>query len=335
MAVYYDKEEKYLDGESMKDSKQPLISVIVPVFNVACFLEECISSIINQTICDLQIILIDDGSTDSSGSICDQFAERDKRILVIHQTNAGVSAARNVGIREAKGKYISFIDADDMLPKDAYKVLLDKTLDCPALAMGRMQKISENGVLLEQSREFYTEEIGSSIFLKDLLEERKFTYLGFLWDKLFLHDVIEKNGLLFNQEIKLNEDRLFILQYMFYVKKVFLVNNIVYYYRQRSNGIISITRRNSTVTDSEMTVIQSFKEMQKVCRDYSKELYFICGKKAFESALDLLNRVSKKDTEKRKILKKFLRENSHICLENPQYRVFDRLKIIGHTILGK
>ena len=66
MAVYYDKEEKYLDGESMKDSKQPLISVIVPVFNVACFLEECISSIINQTICDLQIILRDDGSTDSS-----------------------------------------------------------------------------------------------------------------------------------------------------------------------------------------------------------------------------------------------------------------------------
>lgn len=335
MAIYYDKEEKYLDGESMKNSKQPLISVIVPVFNVAHFLEECISSIRNQTICDLQIILIDDGSTDSSGSICDQFAERDKRILVIHQTNAGVSAARNAGIRKAKGKYISFIDADDKLPKDAYKALLDKTLDYPALVMGRMQRISENGLLLEQSREFYTEEIKSSYFLKDLLEESKFTYLGFLWDKLFLHEVIEKNGLLFNEEIKLNEDRLFILQYMFYVKKVFLVNNVVYYYRQRSNGIISTTRRNNTVTDSEMTVVQSFIELQKACRDYSKDLYFICGKKAFESALDLLNRVSKKDSEKRKILKKFLIDNSCICLANPKYGVFDKLKIIGHTILKK
>lgn len=319
----------------MGDSKQPLISVIVPVFNVARFLEECISSIINQTIYDLQIILIDDGSTDGSGSICDRFAERDKRILVIHQTNAGVSNARNAGIRVAKGKYISFIDADDMLPKDAYKILLDKPLDYPALTMGRMQRISEDGALLEQSLEFYTGEIESSIFLKDLLEEREFTYLGFLWDKLFLHDVIEKNGLLFNQEIKLNEDRLFILQYMFYVKKVFLINNVVYYYRQRSNGIITMTRKNSTVTDSEMTVVQSFKAMQKVCKDHSEELYFICGKKAFESALDLLNRVSKKDTEKRKILKKFLLENSCICLVNPQYRVFDRLKIIGHTILKK
>lgn len=335
MAVYYGKEEKYLDGESMKDSKQPLISVIVPVFNVACYLEECISSIINQTICDLQIILIDDGSTDSSGSICDQFAERDKRILVIHQTNAGVSAARNAGIREAKGKYISFIDADDMLPKEAYKVLLDKLLDYPALIMGRMQRVSESGTLLDKSRKFHIEEVEPSVFLKDLLEEKKFTYLGYLCDKLFLHDLIENNNLLFDQALRLNEDRMFILQYMIYAKKVFFVNNVVYYYRQRSNSIITTTRRNSTVTDSEMTVVQSFRKMQKVCRDYSEELYFICGKKAFECALDLLNRVSKKDTEKRKILKRFLQENSRICLANPQYGVFDKLKIIGHTILKK
>lgn len=319
----------------MRKINGPLISVIVPVFNVASFLEECISSIINQTIYDLQIILIDDGSTDNSGSICDQFAKYDKRILVIHQPNAGVSAARNAGIRVATGKYISFIDADDMLPKDAYRVLLDKQLDYPALIMGRVQQISENGALLEQSSEFYNGEIKPRVFLKDLLEEKQFTYLGFLWDKLFLYDVIEKNGLLFNQELKLNEDRLFILQYVLYMKKVFLINNLVYYYRQRSTGIITTTRSNNTVTDSEMTVVQSFREMQKVCRNYSKELYFICGRKAFESALDLLNRVSKKDTEKHKILQKFLRENGCICLANPQYGILDRLKIIGHTILEK
>lgn len=89
------------------------------------------------------------------------------------------------------------------------------------------------------------------------------------------------------------------------------------------------------MTNSEMTVLKSFQEMQKICRDYSDELYFICSRKAFESALDLLNRVSKDDREKQKVLKSFLRNNSRICLTNPQYNAFDRIKIITHTVLKR
>ena len=93
--------------------EQALISVIVPVYNVEKYLPECVESIISQTYGNLEIILVDDGSTDRSGKICDEFAEKDSRIVVIHQKNSGVSAARNRGLDVCKGDYISFVDSDD------------------------------------------------------------------------------------------------------------------------------------------------------------------------------------------------------------------------------
>ena len=106
-----------------------LISVIVPVYNVKPYIKECISSILYQTHNELQVILIDDGSTDGSGEICDQFAKQDARIEVIHQKNAGVSAARNAGLQRAIGKFVIFTDSDDKLQriKIYWKVGQEKT----------------------------------------------------------------------------------------------------------------------------------------------------------------------------------------------------------------
>lgn len=108
-----------------KASKEPLISVIIPVYNVEEYLDRCLESVVNQTYKNIEIILIDDGSTDSSGKMCDEWAQKDKRIKVIHQKNMGISAVRNRGIREAKGELISFIDSDD----EAYSDYLE-TMYC-------------------------------------------------------------------------------------------------------------------------------------------------------------------------------------------------------------
>lgn len=102
---------------------QPLISVIVPVYNVEKYLEECINSIINQTYKNLEIILIDDGSTDKSGEICDEFATQDNRIVVIHKENGGLSSARNAGLDIMQGEYLSFIDSDDMVDENLIQTL--------------------------------------------------------------------------------------------------------------------------------------------------------------------------------------------------------------------
>ena len=102
-----------------------LISIVVPVYNVSQYLERCIQSVIYQTYENLDIILIDDGSTDNSGLICDKYAKIDKRIRVLHQQNSGLSAARNAGIEIAKGKYITFIDSDDYVDSDYVSFLYD------------------------------------------------------------------------------------------------------------------------------------------------------------------------------------------------------------------
>lgn len=104
---------------------QPLLSVIIPVYNVEKYLKRCVDSIINQTYENLEIILVDDGSPDKSGGICDEYAKTDKRIKVIHQENAGLSGARNSGISAAKGDFITFVDSDDWIDKDMYRQMLE------------------------------------------------------------------------------------------------------------------------------------------------------------------------------------------------------------------
>ena len=97
---------------------EELISVVVPVYNVEKYIDKCINSIINQTYKNLEIILVDDGSPDNCGNICDEYAKKDNRIIVIHKENGGVSSARNIGIKNAKGKWITFVDSDDWIEND-------------------------------------------------------------------------------------------------------------------------------------------------------------------------------------------------------------------------
>ena len=106
-------------------SQAPLLSVIVPVYNVEKYLEKCVESILNQTYSNLEVILVNDGSKDTSGSICDALAQKDPRVLVIHQENGGLSSARNMGIEAATGEYITFVDSDDWIEPDGYEHLMD------------------------------------------------------------------------------------------------------------------------------------------------------------------------------------------------------------------
>ena len=106
------------------EKKIPKVTVIVPVYNIATYIEECINSILNQTFKELEIMIIDDGSIDGSSEICDKFAVNDKRVKVIHQENIGVVAARGVGVNAASGQYISFIDGDDWIESDMIESLL-------------------------------------------------------------------------------------------------------------------------------------------------------------------------------------------------------------------
>ena len=135
----------------------PTISVIVPVYNTASYLSRCIESLVNQTYSDLQIILIDDGSTDSSGNIADEWQTKDPRIEVYHQPNQGQSAARNAGLQHAKGEYIAFVDSDDYIDNNYFSTMLqaaDDTTDCVQTGYRRIDSFG-NTIRTYLPRHFY------------------------------------------------------------------------------------------------------------------------------------------------------------------------------------
>lgn len=310
------------------------ISVIVPIYNTEKYLDACITSIVNQSYSALQIILVDDGSPDGSGEICDAWAEKDSRIQVIHQKNAGVSAARNAGLDIAVGELISFVDSDDLLLPDTYAQLL-KNWNEKDLVMGGMELIQEDGTPIPNQQSFPPSEFSLNDFIKELFEEKQCCYLGYLCDKLMKNSIIQGNHIRFDSAIKLNEDRLFLLEYLLHCSSISFCHTLVYFYRQRSSGVIASTRRNQTVTDSEMSVIDSFHKMAAIGRSYSEELYYLIARKSFESALDLRNRVAQKDWGKIKKIRQFKRENAWICLNNPNTGIPEKMKIIGHCILER
>ena len=184
------------------------ISVIIPVYNCEKYLPACIESVCAQTYRNLQIILIDDGSRDKSGEICDTYARKDPRITVLHQENAGVSAARNAGLRIAEGELIAFADADDYLDADMYGFLLElmQTYDADIVHCGYRRVVSGNVELEQNSGELYLQNREEALFC---MVAGKVFHCG-LWNKLYRCQMIE--GLAFDEKLKINEDILFNFQ---------------------------------------------------------------------------------------------------------------------------
>lgn len=210
-----------------------MISVIVPVYNVEKYLKKCINSIINQSFKKIEIILINDGSTDKSGVICDKLAKQDLRIKVIHQENAGVSVARNVGIELAQGEYICFVDSDDYLPYNAIEVLYNQiTENNVDLCCGSWTKIT---AIKTKKNDNQT----SIIDLSDKEAINKYMRLEEVNGpvaKLYKRDIILDNNLRFAKGIKIGEDAIFNYQYINKCKQVMFVSDNVYYYNKLNSG---------------------------------------------------------------------------------------------------
>ncbi len=225
-----------------------LISIIVPVFNVEKYLNKCIDSIINQTYRDLDIILVDDGSIDQSGRICDDYAKIDDRITVVHKNNEGVSAARNVGINHAKGKWISFVDADDWVNLNMYEVLVEEARDYDLTFFANTEYYKDNSIIsyslptFESNKRDKMEEF--ILFLKKNCIHYEF--FGFTWNKLFRNDIIRNNNLLFLSGLSFREDEIFTLNYCHYIKSLKFIPLPLYNYRRQWSGL---TGRKKTSED--------------------------------------------------------------------------------------
>lgn len=206
--------------------KTPEISIIIPIYQVEKYLPRCLDSILAQTFADFELILVDDGSTDNSGVICDSYSEKDKRILVLHQQNAGVSAARNAGLDAAQGEYIGFVDADDWVDTEMFRILHEdaksKNTDivmCDAVTKTDGKPDAEDTLpMLDES----------CMIRKNDWSPALLAYMaGAVWRCLYKMELIK--DLRFPVGIKISEDRLFNLQAMGKTDKLYYDKRGLYY----------------------------------------------------------------------------------------------------------
>lgn len=228
----------------------PLISVVIPVYNVESYLEECLNSVVKQTYSNLQIILVDDGSTDNSGSICDRYASQDSRITVVHQKNQGAGAAKNTGLEEVAGEYLSIIDSDDYLDQNYYKIMLAAitetnadTVQCLFTSQFRDKSFNRNySFPSSHNRVLTTQE-----YLFEMLYDWKYAVF---WNKLF------KTKLLGNARFPVGrkiDDEFFTYKLICNSKKIININNVLYHYRMRDTSVMTSSANFDTGKDRLLT----------------------------------------------------------------------------------
>ena len=205
------------------------ISVVVPVYNSEKYLSECLESILNQTWRDIEVILINDGSTDRSGQICDMIARQDERVRVIHQSNHGVSYSRNIGLKNSSGDFVSFIDSDDTLELDMYELLVKciDEYDADIAHCGYKHILKDEIRLVHDTKCVYVQNKQEALecFVSGKL------FGGGLWSKLFRREIIE--DLSFREDLKINEDVLYNFEAFNRAKKTVFADYAKYNYIAR------------------------------------------------------------------------------------------------------
>jgi len=217
----------------------PLVSIIIPVYNAEATIRRCVDSVLNQGFKDFELLLVDDGSVDSSGQICEEYRKADSRVHVIHKENSGVSDTRNLALNMAKGRYIQFLDSDDWITPDATSLLV--------------RAIEENGCDMVIA-DFYRVagdrashkgdiEKGGVLSLEEfagfMMESPADFYYGVLWNKLFKREIIETYGLRMDKSISWCEDFMFNLEYIRHTKTIYVLRVPVYYYVKTKGSLAS------------------------------------------------------------------------------------------------
>ena len=219
-----------------------LVSIIVHVYNAERYLARCIESILNQSYKNIEVILINDGSTDKSGEICDYYSSKDKRVKVIHQKNSGPSVARNKGIDIAKGKYIQFVDSDDYIEYNMTELLVNEmknNVDLVLCGYRKIYKDSKGKLIIKNNNAYKKTNISKDEFLDIFGKIFKNYYISYIWNKLYVTDIIKKNNIYFDSKIGWGEDFIFNFSYLNYCNKFSIIDDLLYNYIQYNYNSIT------------------------------------------------------------------------------------------------
>ena len=261
-----------------------LVSVIVPVYNGEEYIEECICSLVSQTYRNLEIIVVNDGSVDGSIQKCERYRQKDSRIYICNQENRGVSAARNRGIKEARGKYISFVDADDYVESYFIENLI-KVMPQNGIAICGYKRYEGNQIVAEYklADEVTIELIYRNIFAKNIIA------CG-CWNKLFSADVIRNNSLCFDEKLHIGEDMVFLAEYLKYVQGRFAyIPTTSYVYRRNAQSIMQTAYHEKRFDLKKYTCIDAVDRLTELSKETEEEYIVDCfSYRAVRSSLWLL-----------------------------------------------
>ncbi|MDY4077588.1 MAG: glycosyltransferase family 2 protein [Clostridium sp.] len=304
-----------------------LISIVVPVYNVEKYLKKCIDSIINQTYKNLEIILVNDGSTDNSGKICDEYVLKDNRIKVIHKKNEGLSSARNLGIDISNGEYIIFVDSDDWIKKDMIKKLYEiiQKDNSDISICNYFLSYNEEDQIQKEKIEFC--QFNNIEALKKLYDENFNIIMTISCCKLFKKNLF--SDIKFPKG-KIHEDEFTTYKLLYKSKKVSYTSEKMYYYRQREDSIThrKFDRQNLDAVEAFEERISFFKNIVKNKFLYCKSvesLYFFCMKSYF---------LYEKESNSDKKVLKFLRKKAKNILKGKSKLLWDfKLRIIYSSFI--
>jgi glycosyltransferase involved in cell wall biosynthesis len=262
-------------------SSRPLVSVIVPIYNIENFIDECVKSITHQSYTNLEIILVDDGSTDSSGKIADKYSAKDKRIRVFHKHNGGLSDARNYGLLKAQGSLISFVDGDDFVTSDFIeRLVVTLENDSSDIACCSYYKYFNQNKIMTSSKgngkhhETYTniDAIYSSFGFHSPVKV-------LAWNKIYKKSIFDDNSIRFPKD-KINEDNLTIYKLLFFANKISFIDDRLVYYRQRSGSIMhrkidkkDIERRFDIISETKYWLEEHGIDSNNIIRRYRNMVF--------------------------------------------------------------
>lgn len=319
----------------MHNSNQssPYFSVIIPVYKVEKYLEECVSSVLQQTYSDFEIILVDDGSPDSCPQLCDEWARKDSRIIAIHKENGGLSSARNTGLERAVGEYIIFLDSDDYwkdnsLLQTAFDFIRNNNKSDMDVVLFQAEKYSEDkGVFIEDKP--YNVELINGLnkdeTIKYLIESG--TYSMSACTKILNRDMLVEKQVIFEEGL-LGEDLDWFYKLTFAVRNIYAVSNRCYVYRFR-NGSITHTVGIKNIQDSVWTISKWSNELNQRLKGSEYAKYYF-GILAYAQVVNMLN-YTKLNREDKKQVKFAIKKhcyllkyemNLRIRMVNRVYRIF-------------
>ena len=319
----------------MSDKKK--LSLIIPVYNTVDYLEKCIRSAMDQTYRNIEIICIDDGSSDGSEDIVDRLAKEDSRIIAVHQKNAGESAARNAGLELATGDYIGFMDCDDWIESDMYETLissLEKNY-CDIACGGWFEEFPErtNEVLCLDKVE--TEVFDWQKLMYYIYKRDRYRAFGYMWDKVYKRSVVtDATGelFLFDEKMKLGADITYLAQLGTNAERVSYVDRAFYHYRQReTSGTFSknVKNRMGAIKAYELTIkLLTEKGAWQETIDYAKRFLgyhcILIGKTAIEIS----------DKEGLKLVQEYMKKyHDDYCRMNEDYP--ERINLFNAIMEGK